>query len=144
MFGLVAVISGLIRLALLVFSNKTIFAIGHDISVSIYRKTLYQPYAIHIEKNSSELINAVSVKSSLVIFGIIMPVLVLFNSVIMLTIVLILISIDPIVSLMLVLGFASIYALIIIFTTSRLKVAGEKIAKQSTLLIKAMQEGLGP
>ena len=50
MFGLVAVISGLIRLALLVFSNKTIFAIGHDISVSIYRKTLYQPYAIHIEK----------------------------------------------------------------------------------------------
>ena len=74
-----------------------------------------------------------------------MPVLVLFNSVIMLTIVLIfLISIDPIVSLMLVLGFAMIYALIIIFTTSKLKVAGEKIAKQSTLLIKAMQEGLGP
>ena len=144
MFGLVAVISGLIRLALLVFSNKTIFAIGHDISVNIYRKTLYQPYATHIEKNSSELINAVSVKSSLVIFGVIMPVLILFNSAIMLTIVLIfLVSIDPIVSLMLVLGFALIYALIIIFTTSRLKVAGEKIAKQSTLLIKAMQEGLG-
>lgn len=144
MFGSVAVISGLIRMTLLVLSNKTIFAIGHDISVSIYRKTLYQPYATHIAKNSSELINAVSVKSSLVIFGIIMPFLVLFNSAIMLTIVLIfLISIDPIVSLMLVLGFALIYALIIMFTTSRLKVVGEKIAKQSTLLIKAMQEGLG-
>ena len=144
MFGLAAVTSGVIRLALLIFSNKITFAIGHDLSVSMYRKTLYQPYATHISKNSSEVINAVSVKSTLVIFGIVMPILILFNSAMMLTVVLIfLIAIDPFVSLILVSGFALIYALIIIFTTVRLKVAGKKIAMHSTLLIKAMQEGLG-
>ena len=144
MFGLAAVTSGVIRLALLIFSNKITFAIGHDLSVSMYRKTLYQPYATHISKNSSEVINAVSVKSTLVIFGIVTPILILFNSAMMLTVVLIfLIAIDPVVSLILVSGFALIYALIIIRTTVRLKVAGEKIAMHSTLVIKAMQEGLG-
>lgn len=144
MFGLAAVTSGAIRLALLIFSNKITFAIGHDLSVSMYRKTLYQPYATHISKNSSEVINAVSVKSTLVIFGIVTPILILFNSAMMLTVVLIfLIAIDPVVSLILVSGFALIYALIIIRTTVRLKVAGEKIAMHSTLVIKTMQEGLG-
>ena len=144
MFGLAAVTSGVIRLALLIFSNKITFAIGHDLSVSMYRKTLYQPYATHISKNSSEVINAVSVKSTLVIFGIVTPILILFNSAMMLTVVLIfLIAIDPVVSLILVSGFALIYALIIIRTTVRLKVAGEKIAMHSTLVIKTMQEGLG-
>ena len=36
-----------------------------------------------------------------------------------------------------------IYGLIIIVTTVKLRVAGEKIAKHSTLVIKSMQEGLG-
>ena len=144
MFGFAAVTSGMIRLALLVFSNNITFAIGHDLSVSMYRTTLYQPYATHIAKNSSEVINAVSVKSTLVIFGIVMPILILFNSAMMLTVVLIfLIAVDPVVSLILVSGFALIYVLIIIYTTVRLKVAGEKIAMHSTLVIKAMQEGLG-
>lgn len=144
MFGLTALISGAIRLALLFFSNKITFAIGHDLSVNMYRKTLYQPYATHIGKNSSEVINAASVKSTLVIFGIVMPILVLFNSAIMLIIVFIfLIAVDPVVSLILVMGFAMIYGLIIIVTTVKLRVAGEKIAKHSTLVIKSMQEGLG-
>jgi ATP-binding cassette, subfamily B, bacterial PglK len=143
-FILAAVTSGGIRFCLLVFSNKIIFAIGHDLSVSMYRKTLYQPYATHIAKNSSEVINAVSVKSTLVIFGIVMPVLIFFNSAMMLTVVLIfLIAIDPFVTLMLVLGFTLIYALIIMIMTVKLKVAGEKIATHSTQVIKSMQEGLG-
>ena len=95
-FGLAALISGIIRLALLYFSNKITFAIGHDLSVNMYRKTCTN-HMPHIEKNSSEVINAVSVKSTLVIFGIVMPILVLFNSAIMLTVVFLLIAVDPLV-----------------------------------------------
>ena len=144
MFGAAAALSGAIRFALLFFSNKITFAIGHDLSVNMYRNTLYQPYATHISKNSSELINAVAVKSTLVIFGIVMPILILVNSGMMLAVVLVfLIIIDPVVSLILVFGFAVIYGLIVMYTSGRLKVAGEKIAIHSTLAIKAMQEGLG-
>jgi ATP-binding cassette subfamily B protein len=144
MFGLAAITSGSIRFALLYFSAKISFAIGHDLSVGMYRRTLYQDYSTHIERNSSEVINAVAVKCTLVIFGIVMPLLTLFNSVIMLTVVMIfLISIDPFMALILSLGFILIYAVIVKFSSKRLKEAGETIAVNSTLVLKSMQEGLG-
>lgn len=143
-FGIAAVFSGIIRLMLLFFSNKVAFSIGHDLSVKMYNRTLFQPYAIHIGRNSSEVINAVSVKSTLVIFGIVSPCLLLINSAFMTFVVLIfLITIDPLVTLILASGFVIIYTIIMGLTANKLKIAGKQISYRSTVVLKAMQEGLG-
>jgi hypothetical protein len=38
-------------------SVRIAYATGADLSVSIYRRTLYQPYAVHIARNSSQVIS---------------------------------------------------------------------------------------
>jgi len=40
-----------------------------SISISIYRRTLYQPYSVHVARNSSAIINGISTKTSTVIVG---------------------------------------------------------------------------
>ena len=47
-FGLAALIAGAMRLLLLWASTWLSFAAGADLSISIYRRTLYQPYAVHV------------------------------------------------------------------------------------------------
>ena len=48
-----------IRLILLYSMTRLAFAIGADLSIDIYRRTIYQEYAIHISRNSSEIINGI-------------------------------------------------------------------------------------
>ena len=47
-FGLAALIAGAMRLLLLWASTRLSYAAGADLSISIYRRTLYQPYAVHV------------------------------------------------------------------------------------------------
>ena len=62
-FGVAALLSGAMRLLLLWASTRLSFATGADLSISIYRRTLYQPYAVHVTRNSSEVINGISTKA---------------------------------------------------------------------------------
>src|SRR3546814_13085431 len=64
-----ALLAGAMRLLLLYVSTKLSFMIGADFSYDIYRRTLYQPYAIHVARNSSEVISGVANKVQIVIFG---------------------------------------------------------------------------
>ena len=143
-FGLAALLAGCVRLFLLWASTRLSFAAGADLSVNIYRRTLYQPYMVHIARNSSEVINGITLKANGVIYSIISPVLMLISSGIMLTAILItLLSVEPVISLVAFGGFALIYGIIISATRARKMQNGQRIAKESTLVIKSLQEGLG-
>ena len=143
-FGAAALLSGAMRLLLLWASTRISFAIGADLSINIYRRTLYQPYAVHAARNSSEVISGISGKASGVIGNIIMPSLTLISSAIMLiAILLALISLDPVIALAAFGGFGLIYAIIIKLTQGRLLINSQSIARESTQLIKSLQEGLG-
>ena len=144
LFGLAVVIAGAIRLLLLWASTRTAFAAGADLSISVYRRTLYQPYAVHVARNSSEVIVGISSKTNNVILGIIMPGLALASSAIMLSAILIaLLSVDPVIAIAAFGGFGLIYAVIIGLSRHRLMVDGRRIARESTQVIKSLQEGLG-
>jgi ATP-binding cassette subfamily B protein len=120
------------------------FAAGTDLSLKIYRRTLYQPYAVHISRNSSEIINGITIKNSEVIFYIISPALTLVSSIIVLiAIIATLLSVVPMVAFVAFGIFAAIYGLIIRLTRNRLKADSENIARESTNVIKILQEGLG-
>ena len=75
----------MIRLFLLYFMNRLSFATGADLSIDIYRRTLYQGYAIQISRNSSEIINSIITKTRVVTGGVITPVLSIISSSLLLT-----------------------------------------------------------
>ena len=143
-FSLAALMAGVLRLLLLWANTRLSFATGADLSINIYRRTLYQPYAIHVARNSSEVINGISNKANGVIYNIIMPALTLISgSVMLIGILMTLLSVDPVIALMAFGGFGMIYAVIIWFTRKRLLIHSQCIARESNQVIKSLQEGLG-
>ncbi len=143
-FCLLAILSGGVRLVLLMFTTRLSFATGSDFGIDIYQRTLYQPYKVHVSRNSSEIINGISNKANAIIYSIILPSLTLVSSSVMLVAILItLIYIDPIISLFTVIIFASIYILLTKYTRHNKIKNSRVIAEQSTRIIKLLQEGLG-
>ncbi|MEA9598571.1 ABC transporter ATP-binding protein [Polynucleobacter sp. AP-Sanab-80-C2] len=143
-FGLAAILAGGMRLILLWFSNKFSFAVGADLSIEIYRRTLYQSYAIHSLRNSSEIIDGLNGKLNIVIYGIIVPAMTIISSSVMLLFILIgLILMQPMVAIISFGGFGFIYLLIGMVTRKKLKRDSECIASESPKILKSLQESLG-
>ncbi len=142
-FGLAAFISGAIRLLLLWISTRLSYAIGADLSISIYRRTLYQPYAVHVARNSSEIINGIAGKTGNVINTLISLLNIISSLVILLAILIPLISVDPVIALAAFSGFGLIYAVIIKVSQRQVLHNSQRIAQESTKVIKSLQEGLG-
>ena len=133
-----------LRLLLLWATTRLSFAFGADISIDIYRNTLYQPYAVHCARNSSEIISGISTKSSTVIYGIVLPALTFISSIILVVaIASFLVLVNPIIALVTFTGFGLIYGVIIYFTRKKVSRDSELISVESTSVIKALQEGLG-
>lgn len=143
-FGVAALIAGAMRLLLVWASTRLSFATGADLSISIYRRTLYQPYMVHVARNSSEVINGISGKANGVIYNAIIPTLTLITASVMLSAILIaLLFVDPVIALAAFGGFGLIYVSIIRLTRNRLLIDSQRIARESTHVIKSLQEGLG-
>lgn len=144
LFALAAMGAGAMRLCLLWASTRLAFATGADLSHEIYRRTLYQPYVVHLSRNSSDIIAAISTKVNEVIYGVIFPSLLIISSVVMLVaIVGVLLVIDPGIALIAIGGFGLIYLLVIRFTRRKLARNSERVARESGRVVKALQEGLG-
>jgi ABC-type multidrug transport system fused ATPase/permease subunit len=143
-FGLAAIIAGTMRLLLLWASTRLSFATGSDLSIKIYRRTLYQSYAVHCARNSSGVIDGISGKVNVVIYSIIVPTLTLISSGVMLVAILIaLLIVQPIIALVAFGGFGLIYVVIVRLTRKQLIIDSECVARKSTQVIKSLQEGLG-
>jgi len=139
-----ALLAGTFRMLMLWFSTRLSFATGADLSNNIYRRTLYQPYAVHVARNSSEVIAAISTKTNSVIYSTLLPSLNLISSIVMLIAILtVLLSVNPEVAITAFLGFASIYAIVIYNVRRQLRRNSECIARESTQVLKCLQEGLG-
>jgi len=138
------ILAGIIRLTLLFVMTRFSFATGADISINIYKRTLYQNYSVHVDRNSSEVIDGIITKTNVVIGGVVTPVLTLISSFIMLlAITCALFMIDYKVALISLIGFSVIYSGVIFFTREMLRDNSKRIATESTAMIKSLQEGLG-
>ena len=138
------IVSAILRLLLLYAITRLSYAVGADLSVDAYKRTLYQDYETHLSRNSSEIINGIVYKTNNVISGVLTPTLTLISSAIMLlTIVLLLFLINFTVALSVSIGFGICYLIIIGYTKAQLKQNSVAIANKSTQMIKSIQEGLG-
>jgi ABC-type bacteriocin/lantibiotic exporter with double-glycine peptidase domain len=142
-FVLVAFMAGLLRMLLLWASSRLSYAAGADISINIYQRTLFQPYSVHISRNSNEIISGISKKTDTTIEVMTELLTLISSSLILLFILTTLVLIDPVVSIVSFCGFGFIYGLILMITRKRLLANGIIIAKESTRVIKSLQEGLG-
>lgn len=143
-FATLTVLAGLLRIILLKLTIRLSFATGADLSHGIYKKTLYQPYLLHTSRNSSELINAISVSTNSVINFIIVPILVLISSTIMLVLIMGgFIFYKPFAACFLIVTLSLIYGIIIKTSQSKISFYSEQISIESLSIIKALQEGLG-
>jgi ABC-type multidrug transport system fused ATPase/permease subunit len=143
-FCLATLIAGVMRILLLWATNRLSFAVGADLSIGIYRRTLYQSYALHCARNTSEVISGISSKSNVVIYNIILPTLTLISSsLILIAILILLLSINPLVAISAFGGFGVIYAVIIKMTRKQLIANSHTIASESVQVTKSLQEGLG-
>ena len=143
-FGVAALIAGTMRLLLLWANTRLSFAIGADLSINIYRRTLYQPYLVHCARNSSEVISGISSKANGVIQSIILPALMLISSsVILIAVLVAILAVEPVMALMTFSGFGLLYVLIMRLTRKRLLIDSQCMARESVEVIKSLQEGLG-
>ncbi len=142
-FAAAALIAGAIRILLLWVSTRLAFAGGADLSIEVYRRTLYQPYRVHVARNSSEVISSITNKVGGAV-NVLLLLLTLISSVVLLVaIMLALIAIDPVVASVAAVGFGASYGLITWMSRQRLHRNSQRIAYEQTQVIKALQEGLG-
>ncbi len=144
LFVIAVLLAGGTRLLLLYVTTRLSYGIGADVGINIYRRALYQPYATHVARNSSEVINGVITKTNTVISRILTPTLTLISSTIILFgIITALFVINIVIALSASICFGLLYWLVIRSTKKHLGNNSQIIADQSTLTLKALQEGLG-
>ncbi len=143
-FALAALLAGAVRIFLLWANTRLAVTCGLDLSFEVYRRTLYQPYQVHISRNSSGVISGITIKVNGVVFGVLLPLLSLASSTVLLVaIILTLLAIDPMVASVAAIGFGASYVLITWMFRRRLHRNSQCIAYEQDQVIKALQEGLG-
>ncbi len=144
LFGLAALLSGVARVALLWGQTRLSFAIGADLGTDVYRRTLYQPYSVHAFRNSSEIVAGIMNKAGGLVFTTILPVLNMVSAILILgSVMVLLLAVDPVISLVAFAGFGGLYAGIARLTRKQLFRDGRRITVEQSNVIKALQEGLG-
>src|ERR1700722_14305173 len=143
-FAAIALISNAVRMLLLWSSARLTFASGADLSSEVYRRTLYQPYSVHVARNSSDVISGITNKVGGTVLGVMFPMMTLISSGVSLLATLVaLLIIDPWLALGAGFGFGICYCIITWFSRRRLRSNSRRIATEYTLVVRSLQEGLG-
>ena len=143
-FVIAVLLSAAIRFSVVWLQTRVSMGIVTEMAVETYWRTLHQPYAVHISRNSSEIISSILTKVGGGIGATIGPLLLVISSALITAMILAaLILFDPVVALSSFLGFGTIYAAIIFLTKKRLARDSLRISQASNEVIKVLQEGLG-
>lgn len=143
-FIVTALVAGAMRIFVLWANSRLASAIGTDLSFDVYNRTLYQPYHIHISRNSSAVISGITGKVNSVVSMVLLPVMIFLSSILLLVgVSLTLFAIDPFIATASSAGFSILYVLITLLVRMRLKKNSQRVAEEQTKVVKALQEGLG-
>ena len=143
LFGLAASLSAALRLFNLWLNCRISAHISSDLSVSVFNKTLHQPYSYHLSTNTSELISATTLQVDCV-GNLIFQFLKLLTALMLSIGVLIaLLSFDLLASLISVAVFGGSYLLTAYAVKYKILYNGKIRLNSSKQQIKSLQEGLG-
>ena len=142
-FAFAAVTAALVRLANLWLGGQLAAAIGSDLSCEAYRKTLYQPYSVHVKRNSSAVINSVTGQVGTTVTAINLVLQTSTSTLVAISLLVGLLWIDWSVALSAAALFGVSYILIGFFSRKLLLVNGRIINDSRAGVVKSLQEGIG-
>jgi ATP-binding cassette subfamily B protein len=142
-FATAAVLAAGVRLLNLGLNCRLAAAIGSDLSCEAYRRTLYQPYGVHVQRNSSAVITATSTQIDMTVGALNALLQALTAALVAVALLTGLLWIDGKVALAVVLLFGSAYGALAVAIRRELRTNGSRIAEAFNQQLKALQEGLG-
>ncbi|MGI6245939.1 MAG: ABC transporter ATP-binding protein [Pseudochelatococcus sp.] len=143
LFALAAIVAAALRLLLLWMSQNFLNGISYELSIRLYTNALYESYAYHIRRNSSDTIAAIN-KVEIVTGYVIGPLMQATIAFVLASFIIVgLVAIDATVALVAGVGFSAIYLLATALTRSRLKRNSAVVSRAHDRRVKTMQEGLG-
>lgn len=142
-FAAAAVLAALIRLANLWLNGRLAASVGSDLSCEAYRRTLYQPYSVHVQRNSAAVITSTTTQIALTVTALNSLLQLITSALVAAGLLTGLLVIDAPVALGVATLFGTAYAVLAITARRQLRSNGQKIAEASNQQLKALQEGLG-
>ena len=143
-FGAIVFLSTIFKALQLWLTTKASFIIGSTVSQKILERSLYGSYLSHLSRNSSDVISALTTKTSIVIYQVIVPGLTLFSSITMLLILGgAVVAITPTATLLGIVFLFLIYFIIIFLSKKKLKNYGESHSRFATASVRIANESLG-
>ncbi|MEI7445341.1 MAG: ABC transporter ATP-binding protein [Burkholderiales bacterium] len=143
-FAATAVAAGLLRMLLIRRITGWANTVGATVDAAIFRRTIHQPYAVHVARHSSEVIAGVTSQSDVVVERVLLATLSLVTMVLMMAVVLgALVAWRPLESIGAFCGFAAIYYAIAMTSRRLLATAGAAVEQSTGRVVRLLQESLG-
>ena len=143
LFSLAVVFAAVVRLLNLWMNGRLAAVIGSDLSCEAYMRTLYQPYAIHLARNSSAVINATTTQIQQTVKGLNAGLQILTSSFVSFSLLCALLVLNWQVACLAISVFGGAYGLLVLITSPRIVSNSRRFIEISQLQLKALQEGLG-
>lgn len=143
-FGVSALASGAMRI-LLAWANTTFsVAVGAELATAAYSYALGRPYEDHVATNTAEVTSAITVKVNVVIFKVVLPLLVILNSIVLsCALGAAIIFISPTIALATLCCLLLVYVVVFKGVRTLIAADGATIARESSHVLRVVQEGLG-
>ena len=142
-FAAAAVLAAVVRLANLWLNGRMAAAVGSDLSCEAYRRTLYQPYGVHVQRNSAEVITGTTSQIARTVVALTSLLQLITSAVVAAGLLACLLLIDWGVALGAAALFGSVYGLLALTANRELHRNSQRITTAARQQIKALQEGLG-
>lgn len=142
-FALATVLAAVIRLLNLWLNGRLAAAVGSDLSCEAYRRTLYQPYGVHVQRNSSAVITGTITQCARTMAALNALLQSITSTVVACALLTGLLWIDASVAVAAAALFGSAYGVMAIAVRRELRRNSYQIDKASIQQLKALQEGLG-
>lgn len=138
-----AVASGILRILVVLMTQRFASGFGHRLSVEVQRRMLLQPYSWHVRHNSSEQLAAIE-KAELVADSVLVPLIqACAASILVLVVLLLLIQIAPLATIVAGVALGLAYYALGAFSRTRFMRYSERVGEAYTKRIQIIQEGLG-
>ena len=142
-FAVAAVLAASTRLMNLWLNCRLSAAVGSDLSCEAYRRTLYQSYQVHVQRNSAAVIRDTTIQIQHTVAGLTAVLELTTAAVVAVGLLIGLLVIDAPVAFAAAALFGSAYVFLSITARRELRRNGQKIAEASRQQLKALQDGLG-
>jgi len=143
-FAGLAVAAAVVRITNLWLCGRVLAGLGSDLSCAAYRRALLQPYAMHVSRNSSSVIHAVTAEVSRLVNVALQSILQMAVSlVVIVCIVATLLALSPWVAVVTVGLLAAAYLGLAQATRASLVSMGQQRTAAGREVVKTVQEGLG-